>query len=81
MGFLDINNLKLNLKIYIENKSVTTNKKIRINQEKKRIIPTIIKLPINLCIYFIIKLPINHNNKILYFFEIYETNFIIIFQK
>lgn len=56
--FLDINDIKLNLKVYIRYRNVILNKKIRTSKQKKIMTPKETQPTINVFKYLIITLPI-----------------------
>lgn len=79
--FLDTDDQKLNLKIYIGYRSVTLNEKIRISEKMKMITPRETQSIINISKYFIITLLISYKNNVLYYLSINKTGFIIVPKK
>lgn len=79
--FLDTNDLKLNIKIYIRYKSITVNKKIGMPAKKEIIILRGIQLTIIIFGYLIITLPTSYKNIMLYYLSIYKTRFVTLSEK
>ncbi len=79
--FLDIDNPKQNLKIYIEHWIATFNKRIEMPKRKKMMTPRGIQSTTNAFNYLIIISPTSYKNNILYYFSIHETDFDTISRK
>lgn len=76
--FLDTNDPKLNLKIYIGHKSATLDKKIGTFEGKKMMTLKGTQPTTKASRYFIITSPTSYKNNILYYLSTHETSFIIV---
>lgn len=81
MKFLDTDDPKLNLKVYIRHRSATLNKRIRMPKKKMMIIPRETQPTTNASKYLIITSPTRYNNNIPYYFSTHEIGFVTVLEK
>lgn len=74
--FLDTNNLRLNLKVFIGHRSATTNEKIGIKQGKEIMTPKGTKPSSDSSKFLIITSPTSYDNNVLYFLSTHESSFV-----
>lgn len=78
MKFLDTDDSKLNLKVYIKHRNVIFVERIRMFKGKKMKILKETQLTTNISRYLIITLLTSYKNNILYYLSTHEIGFIII---
>lgn len=76
--FLDTDDLKLNLKIYIKYRSAALDKRIGSSKGKKMMTQSETQPTTDVFRYFIITLPTSYKNNVLYYFLTYETGFVTV---
>lgn len=79
--FLNIDDPKLNLNVYIRYKSAIFDKKIRTPEEKKMMTLKRTQPTTNASRYLIIISPTSYKNNVLYYFSIYNTGFVTMLRK
>lgn len=79
--FLDAEDFKLNLKLYIEYKSAILDERIRMHKKKKMMTPRGTQPTIDAFKYLIIILPTSYKNNVLYYLSTHKTGFVIMPEK
>lgn len=74
--FLDTDNLRLNLKVFIGHRSATTDEKIGIKQGKEIMTPKGTKPSSDSSRFLIITSPTSYDNNVLYFLSTHESSFV-----